>query len=53
MKLKNKGQTVLEYILLSGLIGVMSIVTIKKFGSQIEGKFESAIKRINKSLTIR
>ena len=49
----NKGQTVMEYVLLTGLIGVFSIFAIRNFGQQIEAKLQSSIKRINKSLRVR
>jgi Flp pilus assembly pilin Flp len=50
---KNSGQTVMEYVLLTGLIGVMSIIAIRNFGDQMEKKFESMVKKINKTLVIR
>ena len=51
--MNSKGQTILEYVLLTGLIGVMSVVVLRKFGEQLETKMNSAMKRINKSLIIR
>ncbi|MCB9093087.1 MAG: hypothetical protein H6621_01895 [Halobacteriovoraceae bacterium] len=51
--LLNRGQSVLEYIMLTGLIGVFSLFAVQKFGQQIERKFEAASERVNKTIKIR
>lgn len=47
------GQSVMEYIVLTGLIGVLCIVSIKTFGESLKSKIEQTTKKINQTITIR
>ena len=40
-KLKNeKGQTVLEYIIISSLVGIFCLVAVKQFGQTMRSRIE-------------
>ncbi len=52
--LKNqKGQGVMEYVLLTGLIGILCLVTVRNFGDALKSKMEQATRKINRSIVIR
>ena len=51
--LNKKGQTVMEYVIITGLVGVFCIYAVREFGQQIEQKVQSSIKRINRTIKIR
>tara|TARA_Y100000768_G_scaffold388765_1_gene386931 strand:+ start:14308 stop:14484 length:177 start_codon:yes stop_codon:yes gene_type:complete len=52
--LKNeKGQGVLEYIILTALIGIFCLATVKKFGKSLDTRMNQMDKKIKKELVIR
>ncbi len=54
LKLINtKGQALMEYVLVTGLIGIFCLFAVKKLGEQLERKVEASSKRINKSIKIK
>lgn len=51
--LKNqKGQGVMEYIILTGLIGIFCLAAVKKFGKSLETRMNQMDKKIKKELVI-
>ena len=50
--LNQKGQGVMEYVILTGLIGIFCLAAVKKFGGTIQGKIESMENRIEKKVKI-
>lgn len=48
-----RGQGVLEYVIISGLIGVFCLVAVGKFGKTVKGKIEQMDKRVSGKLIIR
>jgi hypothetical protein len=52
-KLNNqKGQGLMEYIILSCLIGVFSLIAVKEFGGTIKKRVEFMKKSITKNINI-
>ncbi len=47
-----KGQGVLEYAIISGLIGVFCLVAVGKFGKTVKNKIEQMDKRVSGKLII-
>lgn len=47
-----KGQGVMEYIILTGLIGIFCLAAVKKFGSSLETRMEQINKKIVKQIKI-
>lgn len=53
MLVKNdKGQGVMEYIILTGLVGIFCLAAVKKFGTSIETRIEQMNKKIVKEIEI-
>lgn len=42
-----KGQSVLEYVILSSLIGIFCLLAVQQFGKTIQGKIETMDKVIS------
>lgn len=52
--LKNhQGQTLMEYMILAGLVGALCLVSVRNFGESIKSKLEQATQKINKTIVIR
>lgn len=47
-----RGQGVLEYVIISGLIGVFCLVAVGKFGKTVKNKIEQMDKRVSGKLLI-
>ena len=47
-----KGQGVLEYVIISGLIGVFCLVTISNFGETIRNKIKLMDKKVSSKIRI-
>lgn len=47
-----KGQGVLEYVILSGLIGIFCLVAIKSFGGVIKTRIEKMREHVTKNINI-
>ena len=47
------GQGLMEYMILTGLIGILCLLTVRNFGDTIKSKMEQATSKINKSISIR
>ncbi len=52
-KINARGQALMEYVLVTGLIGVFCLFAVREFGENLEKKIEASTKRINKSIKIR
>lgn len=48
-----KGQSVMEYVILTGLIGILCMVSVRNFGEAIKNKIEQATKKINSTISIQ
>ncbi|MAX66248.1 MAG: hypothetical protein QF441_04350 [Bacteriovoracaceae bacterium] len=52
--LKNqKGQGVLEYIILTGLIGIFCLAAVKKFGKSLDTRINQIDRKVKRELIIR
>jgi Flp pilus assembly pilin Flp len=52
--IKNQnGQGVMEYIILTGLVGIFCLGAVKKFGSSLETRMNQINKKIVKQIDIR
>ncbi len=47
-----KGQGVMEYVILTGLIGIFCLAAVKKFGGTIQNKIELMESRISSKVRI-
>lgn len=48
-----KGQGVMEYIILTSLIGIFCLVAVKQFGSVLQNRIESVKSQIVKEIPIK
>jgi hypothetical protein len=48
-----KGQGVMEYIILTSLIGIFCLVAIKQFGETLQTRMEQMKKQIVKNIEIK
>ncbi len=48
----NKGQGVMEYVILTGLIGIFCLGAVKSFGGKIQERITQMENRIDKKLKI-
>lgn len=48
-----KGQGVMEYIILSGLIGIFCLAAVKKFGKSLNTRMNQIDKKIKTELIIK
>lgn len=48
-----KGQGLMEYMILTGLISVLCMLTVRNFGETIKSKLQQATEKINKTIVIR
>lgn len=51
--LNEKGQGVMEYVILTGLIGIFCLAAVKKFGKSLDTRLNQIDKKIKKELVIR
>ncbi len=47
-----KGQGVMEYIILTGLIGIFCLATVKKFGKTLDKRMEQIDRKVKNELVI-
>lgn len=52
MTKNERGQGVLEYVIISGLIGVFCLVAVGKFGKTVKNKIEQMDKKVSGKLLI-
>ena len=53
-KLKNQnGQGVMEYLILTGLIGIFCLAAVKKFGKSINTRINNMNEKIQKEIEIK
>jgi hypothetical protein len=51
--LKNqKGQGIMEYVIISSLIGICCLVTVKQFGGVIKERIEEMKERVTKEIKV-
>ena len=48
-----KGQSVMEYVILTGLIGIFCLAGVKRFGKSLETRLNQMDKKIKKELVIK
>jgi Flp pilus assembly pilin Flp len=48
-----KGQGVMEYVILTGLIGIFCLMAVKKIGGSLQTRLEQMEGKINKHVQIR
>jgi Flp pilus assembly pilin Flp len=48
-----RGQGVMEYIILTGLVGIFCLGAVKKFGSSLETRMNQINKKIVKQIEIK
>lgn len=53
IQLKEQGQGLMEYMILTGLISVLCMLTVRNFGDAIKSKLEQATDKINRTIVIR
>lgn len=51
-KLGQKGQGVMEYVIISALIGIFCLVAVKQFGQVIRQRIETMKSQIVKNITV-
>jgi Flp pilus assembly pilin Flp len=51
-KMNQKGQGMLEYIILTGLIGIFCLATFKSLGKSLKTRVKNINTKITKELTI-
>lgn len=49
---KQKGQGLLEYIIISGLIGIFCLGAVKLYGKAIQSRVQDMKKKVNQELRI-
>jgi Flp pilus assembly pilin Flp len=52
MKMNQKGQGMLEYIILTGLIGIFCLATFKSLGKSMKTRVKNINSKITEELTI-
>jgi len=52
-KVDEKGQGLMEYIILTGLIGIFCLAGVKKFGKSLETRMGQIDKKIKRELIIK
>lgn len=50
MKLNQRGQGVMEYLIICSLVGIVSIVMVKGFGESVKERIESMKKTIVRTI---
>lgn len=48
-----KGQSVMEYVVLTGLIGIFCLAGVKRFGKSLETRLNQMDRKIKKELVIK
>jgi Flp pilus assembly pilin Flp len=48
-----KGQGVMEYVILTGLVGIFCLAAVKKFGKSLDTRLGQIDKKIKKELIIK
>lgn len=48
-----KGQGVMEYIILTSLIGIFCLIAVKQFGSVLQGRIENVKSQIVKEIPLK
>jgi len=51
--LNSQGQSIMEYVILTGLIGLLAMAVIKQFGTTLKTKIEASTQSINRTITIQ
>jgi hypothetical protein len=52
MKNSQKGQSIMEYIIISSLIGIFSLVTMKQFGEVLKKRIEVMKQKITENISL-
>ncbi len=48
-----QGQSIMEYVILTGLIGLLAMSVVKQFGTTLKTKVEQSSQAINRTISIR
>lgn len=51
--LNNRGQGVMEYLIITSLVGIVSLVAVKAFGKTVRERLSDVKERLNKEIDIR
>jgi Flp pilus assembly pilin Flp len=51
MKKNNKGQTTMEYVVISALVGIICIGAVRNFGNTVKQKITKMEEKINQEVT--
>ena len=49
----NKGQGVMEYMIITSLVGIVCLVAVKNFGGKVQKYMDNSSKYIEKQITLR
>ncbi len=52
LRKSEKGQGLLEYIIISGLIGILCLATVKTFGDTLKTKIKKMKESVNQNIEI-
>ncbi|MBF0360006.1 MAG: hypothetical protein HQK49_03305 [Oligoflexia bacterium] len=50
---RHNGQTIIEYLIISALVGIFCLVTMKELGTVLERRVEEIKKQIVRTLDLR
>lgn len=53
LAINQHGQGLMEYMILTGLISILCLVTIRNFGETVKNKMQQATEKINRTIVIR
>jgi hypothetical protein len=53
LKQNQKGQALMEYVIVSGLVGIMCLIAVKQFGEVIQKRIESMKTHISSNIDIK
>lgn len=52
-KRNQKGQALMEYVIVSGLVGIFCLIAVKQFGEVIETRIKNMKKQITENIELR
>lgn len=51
--LNQKGQALMEYVIVSGLVGIFCLIAVKQFGEAIETRIKNMKKQITQNIELK
>ena len=52
-KLGERGQALMEYVIVSGLVGIFCLIAVKQFGEAIETRIRNMKKQVTENIELR